>query len=144
MLLVNTMHSSIVAGRSAGKTGKPKNRCQQWDPNRRPSSGNTYADVEAAYDYLVAKGIPPNRCPLYLVASYVEVLNMVYICLYMFIYIIYIYIFNYVNIYLKLLVNHYFSYNMVFLFGFMVCIDGLWPYFEILSYKTQFLPTWVQ
>jgi hypothetical protein len=64
----------------------------------------------------------------------------VYICLYT----SYIYIFNYVNIYLKLLVNHYFSYNMVFLFGFMVCIDGLWPYFEILSYKTQFLPTWVQ
>jgi len=31
----------------------------------RPSSGNTYADVEAAYDYLVAKGIPPNRIVAY-------------------------------------------------------------------------------
>jgi len=31
----------------------------------RPSSGNTYADVEAAYDYLVANGVPPNRIVAY-------------------------------------------------------------------------------
>ena len=43
----------------------------------RPSSGNTYADVEAAYDYLVAQGIPPKRHPPP-VESQVEVLHSSY------------------------------------------------------------------
>ena len=34
----------------------------RYENARRPSSGNSYADVEAAYDYLVEKrGLPPKR-----------------------------------------------------------------------------------
>jgi len=31
----------------------------------KPSSGNTYADLEAAYDYVTSQGIPPNRIVAY-------------------------------------------------------------------------------
>ena len=77
-------------------------------PPARPSSGNTYADVEAAYDYLVAKGIPPNRCPLYAGG----ITGGGFTC-------------STSNVPKSAHKSSFSPMNMVFLFGFMVCIDGL-------------------
>ena len=50
-------------GASSGRTALCRDVFEgRMRESRRPSSGNSYADVEAAYEYLVEKrGLPPKR-----------------------------------------------------------------------------------